>query len=281
MKKLCNFLLLVVCLIVYSGQPVFATDIESKSENPYSLYDKNNIKYPTLIITDINDTLIKSWNSNYELITRCLDRLDRLKEPRMSLKEINAAPLIHPVDLIWSKTKKNLATIEKIYEEESVALSKESLPPRSVNGAGELIEYLKSKHIPIIVVSNDEKKILLKNLDKLGWTSSFKAIFTKDNTPNGIGKPNPKAVEYAIQHADLKEKNYDSASIWFLGDSYGDMKCASGANIVPIWIKDNATAKFTPTSDGIKIIITENLHEVMTLLHKLEPKPVHKNPKGQ
>lgn len=263
MKKLNACLLLMfLCIAVFYGHTAHAS-------RAYSLYNINKISYPKIVIVDINDTLIKSWWPTYELVTRCLIRLNH---PRMSKEEIDSSPLVHIVDLLWSKTGEDLATIETIYQEELETLSKNGLPPIPIEGADELLNYLKEKLIPIIIISNDEKKILFKNLDKLGWAGFFKAIVTKNEAPDGINKPDPKIVEYAIKKAGLDKEDYILSSIWFIGDSYGDVKCAAGAGVVPIWAEDKSTAKFTFEDDAIKIVVAKNLHEIIGLLHNLEIK---------
>jgi phosphoglycolate phosphatase-like HAD superfamily hydrolase len=276
MQKHYKCMLFFVCLIFLCGQPIYAHTLDTNIKNPYSLYDKTTLKYPKLVITDVNDTLIKSWWPTYELVTRCLVRLGH---ERMSLEEINASPLIHIVDLLWSKTGKDLAVIEKIYKEELEILSKNSSPPIPIRGAVDLLKYLKGKHIPVVVISNDDKKILSKNLDKLGWNNYFLTVVTKNEAPDGINKPDPKIVSYAIKKAGLNEKDYDSSSIWFVGDSYGDVKCAASANVVPIWAEDKATARFTHTDDGIKIVVAKNPHEIIELMRGLEPDLTDKDKK--
>jgi phosphoglycolate phosphatase-like HAD superfamily hydrolase len=234
---------------------------------PYSLYNKSLLKSsPKIVITDINNTLIETWQPTQELINRCLVRLH---EPKMSLEEINALPPIHPVDIIWSRTNKDLSTIEKIYTEELAALTKHAVPPIPIKGAYALLSYLKSKNIPIIVISSDDKKILYKNLDKLGWTKFFITIVTKNEAPNNINKPDPKVVEYALEKAGLNKKDYDPTSIWFMGDSYGDVKCAAAANVVPIWIEKKAATDFNFVNNGIKIIVIKNLEGVLNLIKQL------------
>jgi phosphoglycolate phosphatase-like HAD superfamily hydrolase len=87
--------------------------------------------------------------------------------------------------------------------------------------------------LPIGVVSNKDGKMLREEIAHLGWADRISAIVGVNEAPKN--KPAPDAALFALQQMGIEP----SKSVWFGGDTAGDMACAQGAGLTSILVTEH------------------------------------------
>jgi phosphoglycolate phosphatase len=111
-----------------------------------------------------------------------------------------------------------------------------------LTGAGELLDTLHKKNIPMGVVSNKRGEFLRKEISNFSWEYFFKTCIGSGDTEED--KPSPIPLLKAIRELTLKP----SGNIWYVGDGIVDVECANNANCLPviIGIAETEVEKFYP-----------------------------------
>jgi phosphoglycolate phosphatase len=104
-------------------------------------------------------------------------------------------------------------------------------------GAGDLLDWLKGRGIPLFIVSNKRGDVLRAEVGCLGWVGYFKAVMGALDAE--IDKPARDPVDLALAASDLRPENHE---IWFIGDKEIDVKCARIARCRPVLLHDRAEA---------------------------------------
>ena len=100
----------------------------------------------------------------------------------------------------------------------------------TLNGAEELLIWLQEQAIPAFVVSNKRGDYLRIEAEKLGWNKYFKAIVGAQDAPRD--KPAREHVDFALSQGGINAHS----SVWFVGDSETDVKCARNSECTPVLI---------------------------------------------
>ena len=104
------------------------------------------------------------------------------------------------------------------------------------DGAMDTLQMLQNYGVKIIIVSNKQRDLLLKEKDYLYPQINFDRIVCGHEAPQD--KPHAEQLLYAVE--DLVEK-VNNRNVWLVGDSPMDCKCALSANArailigKPIW----------------------------------------------
>jgi len=96
----------------------------------------------------------------------------------------------------------------------------------------DVLERLKNKGIPAIVVSNKKGPNLRKEIDHLCWNDYFYSVVGADDAPND--KPHTDPVHMAFEKSHLKP----GSDVWFIGDSDIDLHCALNTGCTAILYGD-------------------------------------------
>ncbi|MFZ9035743.1 MAG: phosphoglycolate phosphatase [Francisellaceae bacterium] len=91
-------------------------------------------------------------------------------------------------------------------------------------GVIETLQKLKSRHIPMAIVTNKEEEHAIKVLDQTSLSAYFDVIIGGDTTD--AYKPDPEPLEYA-----MSQLNAMAATSLMIGDSANDSECANAAGI--------------------------------------------------
>ena len=244
-------------MILSSFQRLDASPKNLTETKLYSLIGVDEINFPQIVIFDYNDTLVDSWPIALKVFNDCLIHLGHRP---MTPAEQYALPYIPDPELLSIITSKPLNKTYKIYDKFYNCHHKRPDPP--IKGAVDLLTYLKEEHVDLILISNKPSKLLHKTLRQMKWDMFDSVIGAGDLS---VTKPDPKVVELAI-----KGKKVASKEIWFVGDAYTDMQCASGSNVFPIWVKEKAKGNFILSKDGIRLFAVENLRDLLNLLKDLK-----------
>lgn len=98
--------------------------------------------------------------------------------------------------------------------------------------AEDFLSFVKSKNIPMAVVSNKRHMILEKEIDHFGWSHFFETFVGAGQTERD--KPAPDPLLLACDHIGIHPTN---SILWYVGDTDTDMKAANAAGCAPIFIE--------------------------------------------
>ena len=126
-----------------------------------------------------------------------------------------------------------------------------------------ILPILKSKNIPLGIVSNTTKERLVYFKNKLNLEDFFSVFISRDDTP--YRKPNPYPIYFALNK--LKKKYHikiDKNQIYFVGDLPSDIQTGKNAHINSIAVlsghgRKNDLEKSKPT------IILKDLSNLLNL----------------
>ena len=130
-------------------------------------------------------------------------------------------------------------------------------------GAIDLLNLLRDKNVKVVVVTNKDRRLLEFELPFLYQPELFDNIVCGHEAPKD--KPAPQQLEFAVQKFTT---NITSESVWMVGDSAMDSKCAlaAGAKAVrignPIWgdaeKQDGRIIRFTDFSSLLQSVKEQN-----------------------
>ena len=97
-----------------------------------------------------------------------------------------------------------------------------------IEGAGELLEYLKPKY-QIIVLSNGFTELQYRKIESAGFTPFFDGVVLSDKV--GVNKPHPVIFSYALQEAGVNPED-----VIMIGDNLQtDIIGAKNSGIDQLW----------------------------------------------
>jgi phosphoglycolate phosphatase len=103
-------------------------------------------------------------------------------------------------------------------------------------GASELLVWLATSGVPLVVVSNKTGRYLRAEAEALGWAPRFHRLVGAGDA--SADKPSPAAVALALEGLDLSP----GAPVWFIGDTGIDIACARATGCVAVLIGGHTTA---------------------------------------
>jgi putative hydrolase of the HAD superfamily len=113
---------------------------------------------------------------------------------------------------------------------------------RPIPGMIELVAELKTRRVPVGVISNSEGR-LAELVEELGWTAHFDAIV--DSGRLGIDKPHPRIFEHAARQLGVRP-----SELIQVGDSWeADVMGARGVQARAVWF--DLTKSERPLPDGV------------------------------
>lgn len=120
-------------------------------------------------------------------------------------------------------------------------LSKVVLKGTHIEGAMELLDYLKPKY-KIVMLSNGFSELQYKKVESAGFTEYFDEIILSDVV--GVNKPHPDIFTYALNKAQAQANE-----VIMIGDNLAaDIEGSRNSNIDQIWYNPNKkAADFIPT----------------------------------
>jgi phosphoglycolate phosphatase-like HAD superfamily hydrolase len=189
-------------------------------------------KRPDAVLFDWDDTLFDHAHYVHELSIKLMDAIG--EKPHPSVEEMNALwhknkdlccktyfPGHTPDDVlkVWGKFMKEMP-------QERLVLFPDTI---------EVLESLKSKGIPILMVSNKGPEILHRELEHFGLSHYFEAIVGgHDERKNR--KPSFYPIEKALNEANNRrlargEKKLMLGNLWYVGDHSDDAGAARSDGI--------------------------------------------------
>ena len=146
--------------------------------------------------------------------------------------------------------------IEALHEQGVIAFQ---APPPKKPGLDELIAYLESQHIPMVVASSSRMASILRHLNNWHMTSHFKALISGEQF--SASKPDPEIFLTAA-----KALGTTPAETLVLEDSYNGVRAGARGGFVTVMVPDLAQA-----DDEMRRLYTAecaSLHEVRRMLEE-------------
>jgi len=130
---------------------------------------------------------------------------------------------------------------------------------RAIDGAGDLLDWLHEREMPLFIVSTKRGDVLRDEVSKLGWDRYFLSVVGAMDTEKD--KPARDSVDLALKKSALSQRRNE---VWFVGDKEIDVVCARNGGCVPVLVHDLSEAKRL----GITLAFSDchALHERLILL---------------
>lgn len=104
-----------------------------------------------------------------------------------------------------------------------------------LDGASELLAYLKALGVRMAIVSNKRGEFLRAEVAHAGWSGFFPVTIGADDL-TGPGKPSPEGVLMAMEKLNIHEDSRENC--WYVGDTENDIKTANAAGMIPVFIEN-------------------------------------------
>lgn len=184
------------------------------------------LERPEAVIFDWDSTLVDNWGS----IERSLNAtLAEMGKPTWSRAEVHQRTKKSARDsfpeLFGERWREALDFFYARFEQFHLT------EVRALPGAERLLEALRDHDVVISLVSNKTGRYLRAEAEHLGWTRFFTHMIGATDAPRD--KPEPDPVHMALAGTGVSV----GASVWFVGDSVVDLKCAHQATCVPLLVE--------------------------------------------
>ena len=179
------------------------------------------------VIFDSENACLKCWK-----ITADKYNLDNIEEVFYKCIGTNNAQTDEIIESAYSEKLGN--GISKKFREENSFLFHElydngNLPIKP--GVVELLDYLKSREMPVGIASSTRKTTVIKELTDAGLIKYFDKIVGGDSVKNS--KPNPEIYLLACKEMDVQP-----SLAYAIEDSYNGIRAAYSAGMHPIMVPD-------------------------------------------
>lgn len=214
-----------------------------------------NKKY-NWIFFDLDGTLADSIPAMYQVYLDFLDRFDK-RGSKDEFEELNGPSLPEIISVL--KTRYDLVDDDVfligLYKEKILGVYKNIVKP--MNGAGDVLEMLKSRGYKLLLVTSASQEIAIEFVKHQEWGKYFQNYVFG----NEIKKAKPASEIYDLA---LKKANASSDLVVIVEDSYNGIKSAKGTGAFVIGLTNNQT-KEELSKAGANITISQ-LKEILSML---------------
>lgn len=127
-----------------------------------------------------------------------------------------------------------------------------------IEGAHELMDYLKQKGYRMHMTSNGFHEVQYKKLDSCGLRAYFNTIILSEDA--GANKPSPRFFDYALQRSGAERDNTLMIGDNMQTDIQGALASGIDSLLFNRWQVTTADDELPPT------FVVDSLHEIMTIL---------------
>ena len=181
------------------------------------------IALPRAVLFDWDNTLVNTWPT----IVECYrDTFTALGETPWTADEVKARAHGSLRDVFPSLFGKRAGQAEKVFYETFLRIHLERLEP--LPGAETLLARCRDAGCYVAVVSNKVGDNLRAELAHLGWGKWIeRAVGARDCARD---KPAPDPIFRALDGTGIAPDD----SVWMVGDTPADLKCAHAAGVLPV-----------------------------------------------
>jgi phosphoglycolate phosphatase len=187
---------------------------------------------PSAFIFDWDNTLVDSWSAIAEAIN---DVRAAFGETAWTMDEVRAK-CVHSAREIFPQWYG--ADWQKAYDlyYRRFGELRQSKKLQSLRGAESLLQWLKDRNLPAMVVSNRYGPHLRHEVAALKWNHFFVAVIGAQDAARD--KPARDPVDLALGKTSIVA----NADVWFVGDSEVDVTCARNAGCTPVLLGSSTIA---------------------------------------
>jgi phosphoglycolate phosphatase len=209
---------------------------------------------PRAVLFDWDNTLVDTWPT----IVECYhDTFTALGLPPWTADEVRSRAHGSLRDVFPALFGERAAEAERTFYETFHRIHLERLQP--LPGAACLLAHCHDRGCYIAVVSNKVGDNLRKELAHLGWQRWVsRAVGARDCRRD---KPAPDPIFHALDGTGIAP----SASVWMVGDTPADLKCAHAAGCLPVLIGGAETLSEALLEHPPRLR-ARNCHELVALL---------------
>lgn len=183
--------------------------------------------FPEAVFFDWDNTLVDTDQSIYHAMSAVFQHF---KNRPLGLEEFRKQPALSVRDSFFA-----LFSADQCHAAEQMFYNKvmqSTFQPFAYSFT--LLEYLHKRNIPMGVVSNKKGNFLRQDVEKLGWSSFFRAVVGSCDAPED--KPSAAPLLQALEQSGLNP----SKNIWFVGDTEIDMLCAHRSEVTAVAVAPQA-----------------------------------------
>ncbi|MBL0897864.1 MAG: HAD family hydrolase [Reyranella sp.] len=216
--------------------------------------EPGRVKPPRAILFDWDNTLVNTWPT----IVQCYhDTFTALGLTPWTAAEVQDRAHGSLRDVFPSLFGARAGEAEKVFYETFLRIHIERLEP--LPGADALLAHCQSRGCYVAVVSNKVGVNLRAELAHLGWGKWVsRAVGAKDAARD---KPAPDPIFMALDGTGIAPDE----TVWMVGDSLADLKCAYAAGCLPVLVggTDPLPAALLEHPPRLR---ARNCHELVALL---------------
>lgn len=185
---------------------------------------------PSVLLFDWDNTLIDSWPCIHRVVNVLMTRMGR---PTWTLDETRRRIGRSMRDTFPEMFGDQWQEAGALFLEEFRAVHLDMLS--ALEGMEPMLRALRTRGVPMGLVSNKTGALLRREIEALGWGDLFfAAVGAGDATRD---KPAPESVALALRDAPGTAAGRPDASVWFIGDSPTDMTCAHISGLTPVLLR--------------------------------------------
>lgn len=181
--------------------------------------------FPRAVLFDWDNTLVDTWPLIHGAMRAVFEKrgltpwtLDQVKE-RCHESGREAFPKMFPDN--WQ------SALDDFYE---YATERHIAELELLPFAQELIERLTDLEIPIVLVSNKTKTLIVKEVEYLKFSDHFVSVIGSGDAVRD--KPDAAPIQLALEHLGMKP----SMDVWMIGDTPADWSAAKAAGVCAIGV---------------------------------------------
>jgi len=184
---------------------------------------------PVAILKDWDGTVVDSMGH----VHHCVDKALSLMNMQPATREQVILTAVYGRTCgseVWGMNEADNATFVSHFDREYFVFSPEfTLMPHA-------LEFYQSipADIHIGVVSNGLHSLIDQQITHLGWHERMKVVVCAGDA--ALNKPHPDPIWHALKLLDVPV----SKSVWFIGDTQGDIRAANAAGVTSILVCDHA-----------------------------------------
>ena len=182
---------------------------------------------PRAVLFDWDNTLVDTWATIHDAMNTTLEAMG---EPLWSLHETRERVYKSLREAFPELFGERWKEARKIFYGRFRETHLETLAAHP--GAENLLRLISEKGVYLGVVSNKSGDHLRREAAHLGWDRYFARVVGANDAARD--KPAPDPIELALAESGVGA----GPEVWFVGDTWIDMRCARAAGCVAILVRD-------------------------------------------
>jgi phosphoglycolate phosphatase len=185
---------------------------------------------PKAILFDWDNTLVNTWPTIHAALNHCLREMGHDEWPLERVKSNVKKSMRDAFPEMFGDKWEDAA---HIYQAHYRSIHLDDLQP--LEGAVELLDFLKKQPIYVALVSNKRGPTLRLEAENLGWSHYFDRLIGATDADRD--KPDPAPALLALNGSGIAP----ARDVWFIGDTVIDLECANNLGATAVLYGDVKT----------------------------------------